>query len=279
MALERRLARDTGLQEQLIARYKQDHAEEVAQLARDREAFQRRIGLAEPQAPPPARRGPRLTRKTHPPVAPCLLARPRRLVPAAEPPPELGRPREEIVAMYQPAFGDPRWFAWQPAWFWMVMLAASSTPPSAAVTIALEDSLPRALNPLNVVHLIQAMGGAYFVLWGLLPAIAGSRQLALTLGASWPPRCASRWKWRWPPTWGWCSLPSWATRCISFTRSCIFDVQRPFSTSTAKPAAPKRSRRQVRPAPRRAMRARRVHLERKLQDPAASGKRPRRLPK
>lgn len=187
LALERRIAADPQVQERILDRYRQANAEEMAQLAREREAFNKRIGLAAEKpaaAPAPAYSGGEDEDEQDSTAAEAssegATATP------AEPPPEFGRPRDEILRDYQPDFGDALWFQLQPPWFWLAMVVASLLLPAAAVTIALEDNLLRALNPLNVVTLFQAMGVAYLALWGFFLAIAGSRQLILKTGADWP---------------------------------------------------------------------------------------------
>lgn len=187
IALERRVESDPALQERVLDRYRAAHAEEMAQLAREREAFNRRIGLSEPArpavAPVPSPQEDDEDAPSGGTVAPAAAADP---APAAVAPPEFPIPRAEILESWRPGFGDAAWLAWQPAWFWLVAVLLSLMLPSAAITIALEDDLPRALNPLNVAHLIGAMGSAYFVLWGFFLAIAGSRQVALRAGESLP---------------------------------------------------------------------------------------------
>jgi hypothetical protein len=94
--------------------------------------------------------------------------------------------RAELLEAYRPEAGDPAWFRLLPAWYWLVMIALSLLLPAATIVIALDDAFFRALNPLNVLHYIGTMRGAYFVLWGFFLLIAGARHLVLTLGAGWP---------------------------------------------------------------------------------------------
>ena len=150
VALERRIQSDPQAQERILDRYRKEHAEEMAQLAREREAFNKRIGLAA-EKPPVASASPSSggdEDEDHDASsgagAPAVAGAP---VAAAEPPPEFGRPRDEILRDYRPEFGDAAWFQLQPAWFWLVMVLVSLVLPAAAVTIALEDNLWRALNP------------------------------------------------------------------------------------------------------------------------------------
>lgn len=183
LAVENRLANDTAVQDRLVARYQKEHAAELEQLAREREAFNKRIGLASEPAPTaPLNSEGEEQEGNEPPAASAPAVQEA----AQEPPPAMGLSRAEIVAMYKPEFGDPLWFSLQPAWFWLVMVVVSLLLPAAAVVIALEDNFWRALNPLNVTHLMGAMGAAYFVLWGFFLAIAGSRHAVMHTGANWP---------------------------------------------------------------------------------------------
>ncbi|TWO72419.1 outer membrane protein assembly factor BamD [Caenimonas sedimenti] len=180
LALDGRVAADPRTQERLVERYKQDHAEEVAQLERERAAYQQALARAQAEAAAAAARpsstdedGNTFTAAAEPADLP------------SEPPG--GTTRAEMIERAMPAFGDLLWFQLQPMWFWLFMAVLSLMLPAAAIVIALEDSLPRAFNPFNVITLVQAMGSAYFVLWGFFLAIAGSRQLALVVGQGWPP--------------------------------------------------------------------------------------------
>ena len=85
-----------------------------------------------------------------------------------------------------PRSGDALWLRLQPVSYWLVIGVLSLLLPAAAIVIALEDKFFKALNPLNVLHLVQTMGSAYFVLWGFFLAIAGTRQVVLGAGTKWP---------------------------------------------------------------------------------------------
>lgn len=98
-----------------------------------------------------------------------------------------GLRREEILERQRPTPSEPLWYALLPWWYWVVMAALSLMLPSATIVIALEDAFFKALNPAHMVFFMQRMGRAYVVLWFFFLAIAGSRQLVLTAGQSWPP--------------------------------------------------------------------------------------------
>jgi tetratricopeptide (TPR) repeat protein len=188
-----RIAGDPRTQDILVARYQKAHAEEIAERERDRQAFYKRYGLdsggnalpstaapaATPRADTAAAEG---DEEETPPSPPGAVA-------AAEPPPvyrDIGPSRQDMIESWRPDFTDPLWYRLLPAWYWLVVAALSLVLPAAAVVIALEDNFFRALNPLNVTHLIGAMGSAYFVLWAFFLAIAGTRHLVLTAGANLP---------------------------------------------------------------------------------------------
>lgn len=181
MALASRMAKDTRLQDQIVERYNKEHAEELAERQRQQEVYDKYIAerTARP-AVPSASEG-------HG-DADAHGADNMAMEPEPEPvPPDAGPSRAEILqAAGMPAFGDPLWLKFQPAWYWMVMLLLSMILPAGAVIIALEDRFFKALNPLNVVYLIQSMGSAYFVLWAFFLAIAGTRQMVLSAGSAWP---------------------------------------------------------------------------------------------
>lgn len=183
LALDNRIAADARTQEHLVERYKATHAKEMEQLERERAAYAQELAAAQARAAAAAARAAQQPRQvdedgnTLPPQVEEVE------LPAE---PQLGPSQAEMIEGATPRFGDPFWFQLQPAWFWLFMAVLSLLLPAAAIVIALEDSLPRALNPLNVITLVQAMGSAYFVLWGFFLAIAGSRQAALALGQNWP---------------------------------------------------------------------------------------------
>ncbi|HSV46725.1 MAG TPA: hypothetical protein VLJ58_13140 [Ramlibacter sp.] len=192
-----RLFNDTAAQDIIVERYKRQHADEMAAQVKAREAFEKRIGIAptageqawaaNAAAQAQAQAQGQGDDDDHPatpagvPPMPGAVAEP--------PPPENygGLSRAELVESNRPDFGDPLWFRLLPAWYWVFVAVLSLMLPSAALTIALEDSFWRALNPLNVIDLIQRVGSAYFVLWAFFLSIAGARHLALTFGADWSP--------------------------------------------------------------------------------------------
>jgi tetratricopeptide (TPR) repeat protein len=151
-----RLAGDARAQQIVIERWKQQRAADLAQMRRDREAFNKRIGLD----PAPA----------------AIHAEPDE--------PEIDR--AAVLQSWRAQPSDPLWWRLLPAWYWAVMVALSLMLPSAAIVVALEDAFFKALNPAFLLQFLRTMGGAYFVLWGFLLAIAGARQLVLALGARWP---------------------------------------------------------------------------------------------
>lgn len=182
-ALHKRVARDTKVQDRLVALYQKDHAEEVAAFEEEKREWA-------------ARQAARAARLQAPPKVPDAYAAPADEEESAassamadepeEPAPEFGTSRADMVREAIPRFGEPLWFSLVPAWYWIVVTLLSLLLPSAAVVIALEDSFFRALNPFTALHLMGAMGRAYFVLWAFFLAIAGARQAAFHLGADWP---------------------------------------------------------------------------------------------
>ena len=185
-ALERRLARDAGAQERLAALYRQDHARELRSFALEHQEWEQRRAerAARLVAPPrPAQAyGSQEPEEPSEPVPPLAAAE----LEADDPEPSYGITREQMVREYHPRLGDALWFQLQPPWFWLAAILLSFVLPAGAVVIALEDRFFRALNPLNVFHLVGAMKGAYFVLWGFFLLIAGARHAAFTVGEHWP---------------------------------------------------------------------------------------------
>lgn len=186
LMMDSRLAKDPRSQQLVIDRYNKAHAAEIAQRERDMAEYKRR--LAEVAAARAQARSPK------PPAAYSAAGDEERDAPgwAAEPeyvesPPDAGPSRAEILEANRPLFGDPLWLRLQPVSFWLLMFVLSLLLPSAAVIIALEDKFFKALNPFNVLYLVQTMGTAYFVLWGFFLAIAGTRQLVLSAGTNWSP--------------------------------------------------------------------------------------------
>lgn len=188
-----RIANDTRAQDLLVARYQQQHAAEIAARERDRQEFFRLHGLdssgrrAAPVAAPAAPKAYSGSSEDDDEDRSASAA--HAAAQAAEPPPvypETGPTRADMLASWQPDFADPLWYRLLPGWYWVLVGALSLLLPAAAIVIALEDSFFRAINPLNVVHLVGAMGSAYFVLWVFFLGIAGTRHLVLSAGAGWP---------------------------------------------------------------------------------------------
>lgn len=182
--LDARLAKDPRAQEAVIDRYRQAHAAEFALRDQEMAAYNKRV--AELAA---AR-----TRAPRPPAAytsgdddSALRDAGEALEPQPiDPPPDAGPSREDMLQAGMPRSGDALWLRLQPVSYWLVIGALSLLLPAAAIVIALEDKFFKALNPLNVLHLVQTMGSAYFVLWGFFLAIAGTRQMVLGAGMKWP---------------------------------------------------------------------------------------------
>ncbi|MBC5781607.1 hypothetical protein H8N03_01545 [Ramlibacter sp. USB13] len=184
-AVQSRIAKDARVQERLVAMYRHDHAGEVAAFERDRREWEQRQAERAARLQAPAKPGEAYAAPADEDEGPAAV-RGIAEAEAEEPPPAFGVSREDMLQQYTPRFGDPLWFSLQPAWYWIVVTLLSLLLPSAAVVIALEDSFFRALNPFNALHLLGAMGRAYFVLWVLFLAIAGARQAAFHMGADWP---------------------------------------------------------------------------------------------
>lgn len=187
--LASRIAKETRVQDQIIERYNKQHAAEIADRQRLQEAFNKRMDRMESMAAAARRMAADSGADagdadegdagSAPHVPPELEAE-------ADPAPDPGPTRAAILEGNFPHFSDPLWMKLQPAWYWMVMVLLSLLLPAAAIVIALEDKFFKALNPVNAVYLIQAMGSAYFALWAFFLAIAGTRQMVLTAGSSWP---------------------------------------------------------------------------------------------
>jgi tetratricopeptide (TPR) repeat protein len=181
VAVGNRLANDTAAQDRVVAQYRITHDAELAELEREQAEWRRQNAEAQAAAQSARAVARKAIEEGRDTIAPEDIV-------AEELPAPTGLPsRAEMVERAAPEFGTPLWFGLQPGWYWFVMLVLSLLLPSAAITIALEDNLPRALNPFLTLNLVQAMGKAYFTLWAFFLAIAGSRQLALTAGASLPP--------------------------------------------------------------------------------------------
>jgi tetratricopeptide (TPR) repeat protein len=179
--VDSRVAKDPRAQQVIIERYKQQHAAEIAQLEREREAFYKRQGLETAPGAAPAESA-EDDADANEPAPPALSASE-----AAPAPPEFGPSRAEILQDNRLDPSDPLWFKLLPPWYWGVMIVLSLMLPSATIVIALEDAFFKALNPAFVWHFIRSMGAAYFVLWAFFLLIAGTRQIVLTIGEHWWP--------------------------------------------------------------------------------------------
>lgn len=62
-----------------------------------------------------------------------------------------------------------------PAWFWLVAVLFAIPLPAAALVLALEHSIIKALNPLHTMSCLRAMGGGYFILLGFFAFIVAVR--------------------------------------------------------------------------------------------------------
>lgn len=181
-ALDGRVADHAPTQEALLARYAQTHAQEIAERKKAQDAYDQYMAQARQKAPTAAPKDYAAEGDADESAA-LAEAQAEAWAPA---PPDAGPSREQMIEAVRPEPSDPLWYRLQPAWFWMVMVLMSLLLPAAAIVIALEDSFFKALNPLNVPHLIGAMGSAYFALWAFFLSIAGTRQLVLMAGADWP---------------------------------------------------------------------------------------------
>jgi hypothetical protein len=184
--LDSRLAKDSRAQELVIDRYNKEHTAEIALREKEMAAYHKRVGDAAAErarATKVAEYSASSDEESYSQgSASPALAEPE----AMEPPPGTGPSRAEILQSNVPAFGDPMWLRLQPVAFWLVMAVVSLLLPAAAIIIALEDKFFKALNPFNVVYLVQTMGCAYFTVWAFFLAIAGTRQLVLSAGSKWP---------------------------------------------------------------------------------------------
>lgn len=182
--LDARLAKDPRAQDAVVDRYKQDHAAAITQHERDVAAYNKRAAEAAARARAPRPPAAYSSGDDDPgsPDAGDAVLEPQSI----EPPPDAGPSRGDMLQAGMPRTGDALWLRLQPMSYWFVIGVLSLLLPAAAIVIALEDKFFKALNPLNVLHLVQTMGSAYFVLWGFFLAIAGARQMVLGAGASWP---------------------------------------------------------------------------------------------
>ncbi|MBI3716541.1 MAG: hypothetical protein HY255_11160, partial [Betaproteobacteria bacterium] len=198
MQVASRIAGNERVQEQLLERYKTEHAEEIAEAQREAEAYAKRTGRTpgavakpiDPTAPTPPP-DPNAAADdddddTAQPAAPGAGLSAMRGEPAPKVTPYGGLTREEVLDQFHPELGDPLWFKILPFSFWLVMAGISLILPSAAIVIAQEDRFFAALNPLRVLDFIKSMGSAYFALWVLFLLIAGTRQVAMRMGENWP---------------------------------------------------------------------------------------------
>ncbi|GAB4063372.1 hypothetical protein [Uliginosibacterium sediminicola] len=196
--LDSRIKNDASAQTLILERYKAEQSKAMEDAARQREAFNQRIGLdsAKPaSAPAPAATERNASGEDDEDAADRALSSSElsATMPSALPGgsdtaanTDGARHRAEILEMYRPQLGDALWFKLQPTWFWLIMAALSLMLPASAIVIALEDRFFKALNPGNILLLGNAMGKAYFALWALFLLIVGSRQLAMSAGQHWP---------------------------------------------------------------------------------------------
>lgn len=177
--VERRIARDEQVRDQLVAQYRQQHAAGLAAAERERAAFEQRVGLPPtggqaPQADA-ARDGdddndPGQARDSEPRAAP-----------------ERRPSRQDMVDAQSPDAWEPLWLRLLPAWYWPLLVLLSLPLPAAMIVIALEDAFFRALNPLNTLRYLGTMGGAYLTLWALFLLIGGTRQAVFSMAQHWTP--------------------------------------------------------------------------------------------
>jgi hypothetical protein len=174
--LDSRLAKDPRAQDVIVERYNKEHAAEIAQREEAMAAYKQHLAevqAARGRAPKPdAYSGSDEDSDSQG----SAVAEAEAMM---EPAPESGPGRADILQNNVPAPGDPLWTRLQPMSYWLVMFVLSLVLPAAAIIIALEDKFFKALNPFNVVYLVQTMGSAYFVLWGFFLAIAGTRHAVL----------------------------------------------------------------------------------------------------
>jgi hypothetical protein len=182
-AVDARLAKDPKAQQVIIERYNQQNAEEIAQRQREREAFYKRHGL---ETAPGAAAAPAAGAEPAEEEADAPEPEASASEPEAQPP-DPGPSRADILRANPIDPSDPLWLRLLPAWYWGLMILLSLMLPSATLVIALEDAFFKALNPAFVLHFMRAMGSAYFVLWAFFLAIAGARQVVLTVGEHWWP--------------------------------------------------------------------------------------------
>lgn len=226
LLVDARVAKDAGAQAKIIARYQQEHAADLAQMAQDRQAFNKRVGIESTPAPAvststghgeaasansqetrseetdddaePAASGAEPGAGTNSNAGPNASAADAgngaitrnasgSTAASDHPAPGSSMTRAEILEAYAPSPGDSMWLALLPPWYWVMVIALSLLLPAAALVIALDDAFFRALNPMHALRFIGTMGGAYFVLWAFFLLIAGARQWVLTAGANWSP--------------------------------------------------------------------------------------------
>jgi tetratricopeptide (TPR) repeat protein len=188
--LDSRLAKDVRAQEVIIDRYKKEHAAEIAQREQEMAAYKQRVAevaAARARAPKPEAYAGSGDEDSDSPASSGGGSVAAAEFESMEPAPDAGPSRGDILQSNVPGFGDPLWFRLQPVSFWFVMVVLSLLLPSAAILIALEDKFFKSLNPLFVLHFVQTMGSAYFALWAFFLAIAGSRQLVLSVGSQLSP--------------------------------------------------------------------------------------------
>jgi len=181
--LDSRIAKNSAVQERLLAQYNTVHAKEIEERRLELEAYDRRVARAKAAGLSDM---PRTGDGDEPGDADAPADGQSASAAYIGERPDAGPSREEILQMSKPTVADPLWFKLQPAWYWMVLLLVSLMLPSAAIVIALEDNFFKALNPGLIVYFMQSIGSAYFALWAFFLSIAGARQFALNAGAHWP---------------------------------------------------------------------------------------------
>jgi TolA-binding protein len=182
--LDSRLANDTRAQDVIIERYKKEHAEEIAQREKEMAAYQQHVAEMAAVRAAQKKKAAEAATDQEGDQQPAELAGSEPEV--VETPLLAGPTRAEMLEASRLTVSDPLWFRLQPPSYWLAMFLLSLLLPAAAVVIALEDKFFKALNPLNVIYLVQAMGSAYFALWAFFLAIAGTRHLTFNAGEHWP---------------------------------------------------------------------------------------------
>ena len=157
IAVANRAVNDPKVQDKLVERYRRDHADELARIEQEQQAWRQKMAKHRIAAAAGARAAAAAEADDASGSGEAAGAPSAALMADEDPPeaPEAAPGREAMIAAAFPGTGDVLWLQLQPVWFWLVMGALSLLLPSAAITIALEDSFFRALNPLNVVRLVS----------------------------------------------------------------------------------------------------------------------------